>query len=171
MLMAAVLALAGCQHAVKPTPPPPPAPKPNVSYEAVKSPQGVSHYKVKTGHQMVGAAFVHHVVPVYPKALVPQQLPPTSVTATLVANAQGTVTRVLIPAMATDTPDQQAFDHAVREAVRQWRFSPLHDSLWKTEPDGTSVRVDDGPGKPFSLTYRFHFKLVDGKPVVQSSHG
>lgn len=163
-----------CHQAVKPAPTPaPPAPRPDVSLEVVDPPGAAAprHYRVKPGHQMVGAAFVSRVLPTYPPALVSRQLPPVAVTATLVADGNGRVTRVLIRARPNAPAVPGAFDEAVRRAVMQWRFSPLRDSVWKTGPDGTEVRVDEGPGKPFSLTYRFHFRLVDGKPVVSSGRG
>ena len=44
----------------------------------------------------------------------------------------------------------------------QWTFTPL----WMQKPNGDGSY--DLTAKPFSLWYVFHFKVVDGKPIVET---
>ncbi|NII10869.1 hypothetical protein [Oleiagrimonas sp. C23AA] len=161
--LAAVALISGCEHVAVKTA----SPSGDVSYEAVEPPPGPhARYTLKAGQSALGAKEEKRVIPTYPKALIGRGLAPVSVTATLVVDRQGAVKRVLIDGEETDDATTRAFDAAVRKAGLQWHFTPLRVGTWKTEPDGSRWFVGNKAAKPFSLRYRFHFKLVDGKPVV-----
>lgn len=161
--LAAVVLISGCEHAAVKTA----SPSGDVSYEAVEPPPGPhARYQLKAGQSALGAKEEKRVIPTYPKALIGRGLAPVSVTATLVVDRQGAVKRVLIEGEDTDDATTRAFDAAVRKAGLQWHFTPLRIGTLEIGPDGTRWFVGNKAAKPFSLRYRFHFKLVNGKPVV-----
>lgn len=48
-------------------------------------------------------------------------------------------------------------------AAMQWKFTPLW--VQKSNGDGTYELT----AKPFSLWYAFRFKIVNGKPIVETA--
>ena len=65
----------------------------------------------------------------------------------------------------SDTAAGQAgdmFEAAVEHAAMQWVFTPM----WLRHPRGDGTY--EVTQKPFSLWYVFDFRMVDGKPVVET---
>jgi hypothetical protein len=77
---------------------------------------------------------------------------------------------VRIEPAGPDAARPAAFDDAVRSAVAQWRYTPLHirtfEDALDAEGNVTDTRAIKDEAKPFSLDYEFNFDLRDGKPVV-----
>jgi len=138
-----------------------PNPQPKTSYEMVV-PKGVLRYTLEPGETAVQPVPDKQVAPVYPPSLVQPGAIPVTITAQLVMDKDGHVQGVY-PVSDTDkTAGLALFEAAVEHAARQWTFTPL----WVQHPkgDGTYLLTS----KPFSLWYVFHFKIVDGKPIVET---
>ncbi|HUD43179.1 MAG TPA: hypothetical protein VMR06_14405 [Dokdonella sp.] len=112
-----------------------------------------------------------NALPVYPADLLAQRLALRIVRVRLIVDAQGRVAevRALDPDAAGD-----AFLDAVRAACARWRFSPLTETRAVEErrrlPDG-DVEIEYLPrtrALPFHLDYRFAFRQVDGRPIVDA---
>jgi hypothetical protein len=166
--MVPLLALAGCAQPTRPTTPAPPPPSGRVSYQAVEK-KSTRHYKTDkdVSWSQPRQSSGNHA-PAYPEPLLAKHLPPVTVTALLVVDPQGHVAEVRFPGQASADADMRIFEHAVRHATSQWTFTPLLRSHWKTQPDGSSLRVGD-QAMPFSQSYAFRFAVRDGKPVVSSA--
>lgn len=108
----------------------------------------------------------HNATPVYPVELLPRNLPPVTIVATLIVGTNGLVKDVRFADTAT-TADAAVFQQSVNTAVTNWTFTPLRIAKWETRPDGSEVRVAS-QAEPFSQAYEFHFKVVDGKGVVSN---
>jgi protein TonB len=121
--------LGGLIDAPPPPPPPPPAPP-------------VTRGPVRVGGQIQQPQLLHRVEPVYPAVAVAAQLKGTVILEALV-DAEGLVTDVKVLRTAG-----RLLDDAAREAVRQWRYSPL---------------VLNGVRERFILTVVLQFNLVDAK--------
>jgi hypothetical protein len=139
-----------------------PNPQPKTSYEMVV-PKGVLHYTVAPGETAVQPIPQKQVAPAYPPSLVHPGAPPVTVVAQLVMDKDGNVQGVY-PVSDTDkTADHALFEGAVEHAAMQWTFTPL----WMEKPNGDGTY--DLSAKPFSLWYVFHFKVVNGKPIVETA--
>jgi hypothetical protein len=139
-----------------------PNPQPKTSYEMVV-PKGVLHYTLAPGETAVQPIPQKQIAPVYPPSLVHPGAPPVTVVAQLVMGENGHVDGVY-PVSDTDrTADRPLFEAAVEHAAMQWTFTPL----WMEKPNGDGTY--DLSAKRFSLWYVFHFKIVNGKPIVETA--
>jgi hypothetical protein len=114
------------------------------------------------------------VLPIYPPAMLERQLPLVAVCVELYVDERGVVyeTHALeqgeaCPALAPAVAE--AFHPAAVDAVRRWRFEPSY--VCERRP-GWSAGNCEGEGRerqavPVSLAYRFVFRQVAGKPVVE----
>lgn len=91
--------------------------------------------------------------PDYPPDLLDRRLPPVTVVVRLVVDGAGAVA----DARVVDDGDAPAFGDAVLAAVRSWTFIPLKRV--------TGSRVEP---LPFTQDYRFTFRQVNGRAVVES---
>ncbi|MGH8125942.1 MAG: energy transducer TonB [Rhodanobacteraceae bacterium] len=140
-----------------------PNPQPTTSYRKMQAPKGVARYTLKHGEVAVQPIPQKQIAPVYPPSLVHPGAAPVTVVMQLVMEKDGRVEGVF-PVSNTDKgPDHGLYEAAIRQAAMQWKFTPL----WMEErsPDGTAVLTR----KPFSLWYSFHFKVVNGKPIVETA--
>lgn len=139
-----------------------PNPQPATSYRQLQAPKGAARYTLKAGETAVQPIPQKTVAPVYPPSLVHPGAAPVTVVAQLVMDEGGRVEGVFPVSNTDQGPDRALFEAAVRQAVVQWTFTPL----WIQQPrsDG-SYRL---MRKPFSLWYSFQFKVVDGKPIVET---
>jgi hypothetical protein len=139
-----------------------PSVQPRTSYEEMAAPAGVLHYTLKPGETAVKPVLDKQISPVYPPTLRRPGAAPVTVVAQLVVDENG---RVKAVRPQPDTAASQAgalFEAAVDRAAMQWVFTPM----WVQHPrgDGTYQVTQ----RPFSLWYVFDFKMVNGKPVVES---
>lgn len=108
--------------------------------------------------------------PVYPAAWLPLRVAPTTVSARLIVDETGAVTDVRL-LDANDSPAQDAFFASVRDACRQWKFTPLIQGILDVEKqaDG-SIAILEAREKalPFHLDYVFRFSQHDGQPAVSA---
>ncbi|HKZ09875.1 MAG TPA: hypothetical protein VJL61_04100 [Rhodanobacteraceae bacterium] len=138
-----------------------PNPQPKTSYEMLV-PKGVLRYTLEPGETAVQPMPDKQVAPVYPPSLVQPDAAPVTVVAQLVMGKDGHVGGVYPVSDTAKAADHALFEAAVEHAARQWTFTPL----WMQKPnsDGTFELT----AKPFSLWYVFHFRIVDGKPIVET---
>lgn len=164
-----LLLLAGCAATQPmPAPPNPPAKKAHVAYRAVAD-KHLKHYRIDPSQSTISPEpRADNPAPIYPADLVRAGLPPVTVTALLIVDAQGRVKAVRIAPRAPAGATQRRFDAAVRKATLQWRFAPLRIADWVTDAQGNERRVSADP-KPFSQTYRFQFEVKDGQPQVSGA--
>lgn len=91
--------------------------------------------------------------PEYPPALLAQKLPPATVVVRLIVDGAGKVADARIIENAGGAP---AFGEAVLAAVRGWSFHPLKRVTGRVvEP------------LPFTQDYRFVFRQLNGRAVVE----
>jgi len=139
-----------------------PNPQPKTSYEMLV-PKGVSRYTLEPGETAVQPMPAKQVAPVYPPSLVHPGAAPVTVVAQLVMDKDGYVQGVY-PVSDTDKAVNHAlFEAAVEHAAKQWTLTPL----WVQHPNGDGTYLLTS--KPFSLWYVFHFKVVNGKPIVETT--
>jgi hypothetical protein len=139
-----------------------PNPQPKTSYEMLV-PKGVLRYTLAPGETAVQPIPDKQVAPAYPASLVHPGAPPVIVVAQLVMDKDGKVQGVY-PVSDTDkTADHAVFEAAVEHAAMQWTFTPL----WIQKPNGDGTY--ELTANPFSLWYVFHFRIVDGKPIVETA--
>lgn len=157
LLVSCVTILAACSPriALKPTP------QPKTSYEMVV-PKGVLRYTLEPGETAVQPVPDKQVAPVYPPSLVRTGAAPVTVVAQLVMDRDGHVQGVYPVSDTATVPDRAMFEAAVEHAAMQWTFTPL----WMEKPNGDGTY--QLTAKPFSLWYVFHFKVVNGKPIVET---
>ena len=86
-----------------------------------------------------------------------------TVVAQLVMDKDGHVQGVYPVSDTDEAADHALFEAAVEHAAMQWTFTPL----WMQKPNGDGTH--ELTAKPFSLWYVFHFKIVDGKPIVETA--
>lgn len=140
-----------------------PNPQPKTSYEML-IPNAALRYSLAPGETAVQPQPGKQIAPVYPPSLVHPGAAPVAVVAQLVMDKDGHVQGVY-PVSDTDAPkdpDHALFEAAVEHAAMQWMFTPL----WMRKPNGDGTY--DLTAKPFSLWYVFHFKIVNGKPIVET---
>lgn len=141
-----------------------PNPQPKTSYEMLV-PKGVLRYTLEPGETAVQPVPEKQVAPIYPVSLVRAGAAPVTVVAQLVMDKNGRVEGVYPVSDTATAPDRALFEAAVKNAATQWTFSPLR--FQHMLPEGSPypyVMVS----KPFSLWYVFHFKVVNGKPLVET---
>jgi hypothetical protein len=138
-----------------------PNPLPKTSYDMVV-PKGVLHYTLEPGETAVQPMPDKQVAPVYPPSLVQPGAAPVTITAQLVMDKDGQVQGVYPVSDTAINADRGLFEAAVQRAAGQWTFTPL----WVQHPNGDGTYLLTS--KPFSLWYVFHFKVVDGKPIVET---
>lgn len=138
-----------------------PNPQPKTSYEMVV-PKGVLRYTLEPGETAVQPMPEKQVPPVYPVSLVHPGAPSVTVVAQLVMDKDGHVRAVYPVSDSALHPDRALFEAAVEHAAKQWMFTPL----WMRKPHGDGSY--ELTARPFSLWYVFHFKVVDGKPIVET---
>jgi hypothetical protein len=138
-----------------------PNPQPKISYEMVV-PKGVLRYTLEPGETAVQPMPDKQVAPVYPPSLVRPDAVPVTVTAQLVMDKDGRVQGMYPVSDTAMSANRGLFEAAVERATKQWTFTPL----WVQHPNGDGTY--QLTSKPFSLWYVFHFKVVDGKPIVET---
>lgn len=135
-----------------------------VSYQAVAE-ESRYRYRLRNSESVIGPSMTRgNVAPVYPPAMASAGQPPVVIDALLIVGADGEVHEVRIPASSAKGR-RSPFARSVAIATLEWRFTPLRIAVWKEQPGGGTRRVGTR-SKPFSQRYRFHFRIVDGKPQV-----
>jgi hypothetical protein len=138
-----------------------PNPQPKTSYEML-IPGTALRYSLAPGETAVQPQPDKQIAPVYPASLVRPGAAPVTVVAQLVMDKHGHVEGAY-PVSDTATAAYRAsFEAAIEHAVKQWTFTPL----WMQKPNGDGTY--DLTAKPFSLWYVFHFKVMNGKPTVET---
>jgi hypothetical protein len=138
-----------------------PNPQPKTSYEMLV-PKGVLRYTLAPGETAVQPIPDKQVAPAYPASLVRPGAAPVIVVAQLVMDKDGKVQGVYPVSDTEKTADHALFEAAVEHAAMQWTFTPL----WMQKPNGDGTY--ELTAKPFSLWYVFHFRIVNGKPIVET---
>jgi hypothetical protein len=138
-----------------------PNPQPKTSYEML-IPKTALRYTLAPGETAVQPQPDKQVEPVYPPSLVHPGAPPVTLVAQLVMDKDGHVQGVYPVSDTASAADRAPFETAVEHAAMQWTFTPL----WMQKPNGDGTYKLTA--KPFSLWYVFHFKVVDGKPIVET---
>lgn len=153
----AVIALAACspRTVLKPNP------LPKTSYEMLV-PDAALRYTLAPGETAVQPVPDKQVAPIYPPSRLRPNAAPVTVTAQLVVGKDGHVQGVYPVADTASGANRPSFESAVEQAAMQWTFTPL----WMQTPNGDGTF--ELTARPFSLWYVFHFKVVDGKPVVET---
>lgn len=128
-----------------------------VSAEIVDRPDA-SRYQVVAGSTYFNPLPIReNARPAYPAVLLERRLPPVTVVARIVVSDSGAVERADV---VESTSDEQAFGDAVLSAVAGWTFIPLKRI--------TGDRVER---LPFTQDYRFTFRQVNGRAVVEFGDG
>lgn len=158
MLISCIAAIQACstQTVLKPNP------QPKTSYEMVV-PKGASRYSLEPGEMAVQPIPDKQTAPVYPPTLVHPGAAPVTVVAQLVMDQDGNVQGVYPASDSAGAANRALFEAAVEHAAIRWKFTPL----WMEKPNGDGTY--DLRAKPFSLWYVFHFKVVDGKSIVETA--
>ena len=161
LLIIGLVSLLGWLQACSPRTVLKPNPQPKTSYEMLM-PKGVLRYTLEPGETAVQPMPDKQVAPVYPPSLVHPGAAPVTVMAQLVMDEDGRVQGVYPVSDTAADADRDLFEGAVERAAMQWTFTPL----WMQKPNGDGTY--ELTAKPFSLWYVFHFKVVDGKPIVET---
>lgn len=142
-----------------------PNPQPKTSYEMMH-PMGAPQYAYPGHEQVVYPKPEKLVAPIYPPGLVRPGAAAVTVMAQLVMDEEGRVIGVYPSSGTKRDPSRALFEAAVRKAAMQWSFSPLRyvHVCFGNCPDGPYQVI----AKPFSLWYLFEFRVVDGKPIVET---
>lgn len=155
-----MVAVAGVLSACSPQTVLQPNPQPKTSYEMLV-PDTALRYSLAPGETAVQPRPGKQVDPAYPPSLVHPNAAPVTVVAQLVMGEDGHVQGVYPVSDSDKNADHALFEAAVAQAAKQWTFTPL----WMRKPNGDGTYALTA--KPFSLWYMFHFKVVDGKPIVE----
>lgn len=139
-----------------------PNPQPKTSYQMLV-PKGVLRYTLERGETAVQPMPDRQTAPVYPPSLVHPDAAPVTVVAQLVMDKDGHVQGVYPVSDTARVTDHALFEAAVEQATKQWTFTPL----WVQHPNGDGTYLLTT--KPFSLWYAFHFKVENGKPIVETA--
>jgi outer membrane biosynthesis protein TonB len=110
-------------------------------------PPGRVRYQLALGEVAVQPVVQANPAPSYPPELIAQALPPMEFTTQVIVNTQGTVDDVRVADAAGDPAARIAA--AIRQSMRQWRFSPLTITHWAADAAGNQHQVDS-ENKPFS---------------------
>lgn len=155
LFIAGVISACSTRTALKPNP------QPKTSYEML-IPKTALRYSLAPGETAVQPQPDKQIAPVYPPSLVRPGAAPVTVAAQLVMDKDGHVEGVYPVSDTAATADRASFETAVKHAAMQWTFTPL----WMQKPNGDGTYAPTA--KPFSLWYVFHFKVVNGKPIVET---
>lgn len=110
--------------------------------------------------------------PGYPQSLLASNLPPRTVCLSVGIDEKGAVTVVArAPASAFCAMDAEPeFLAASETAARTWKFDPALRCVFRNVQDKERAHASCDGGKSIpqavTLTYRFRFEQVDGKPQV-----
>lgn len=155
VLLAGLLSACSTRTVLKPNP------QPTTSYEMLV-PKTALRYTLEKGETAVKPLPEKLSAPVYPPSLVHPGAAPVTVVSQLTIDEGGHVYGVYPVSNTDQGPSGALFEAAVEQAARQWRFTPLW--IERQNPDGTATLT----ARPFSLWYVFHFKVIDGRPVVET---
>lgn len=151
-----LMAITACSKPLqRPATPPEPASRTHGQVEHVVQavPENQRYARLPGVTFKQAAARCDNAKPAYPAALLVQRLEPVSVSALLIVDVEGNVADVR-PLYSEGVPD--AFTQATVDAMKAWCFTPLERIV-----DGKAERL------PYSDTYTFEFRQIDGKPVVE----
>ena len=126
-----------------------------VSAEIVDRPETSRYQPVPGSTYSSPLPIRENAKPDYPPGLLVQRLPEAAVVVRIIVSGAGVVERAEV---IENTSEQQAFGDAVLSAVRTWTFRPLR-----------RVTGDKIEPLPFTQDYRFTFKQVNGRAVVESA--
>ncbi|HET6805727.1 MAG TPA: hypothetical protein VFH59_09835 [Frateuria sp.] len=163
-LLAAATLLAGCAHAARK-----PATEPGVGgagTDRIAVSTGMAHYQLAMGQVATGATLEAHQPPAYPEAMLTSCPSRVDMPARVIVDARGHVDEVRMNPPEAQSP----FADAVRDAVRDWRYTPLTVTYWAADADGNSHPVDS-EAKPFGLDYVFTFRCEHGRTSVSAGPG
>lgn len=125
-----------------------------VSAEIVDAADEQARYQPMPGSSYLSPLPIRgNAKPDYPPDLLDRRLPPVTVVVRLIVDGAGAVA----DARVIENEDAPAFADAVLAAVRGWTFLPLKRV--------TGRRVEP---LPFTQDYRFTFRQVNGRAVVDS---
>ena len=161
LLSSALISLLGSLYACNTRTVLKPNPQPKTSYEMLV-PQTALRYSLAPGETAVQPQPDKQAAPVYPQSLLHPGAAPVTVVAQLVMDGDGHVQGVYPVSDTATGEDRALFEAAVEHAAMQWTFTPL----WMQKPNGDGTY--ELTAKPFCLWYVFHFKVVDGKPIVET---
>jgi TonB family protein len=126
-----------------------------VSAEIVDAPEGNARYQPMPGSSYLSPLPMReNAKPEYPPALLDRRLPPAMLVVRLIVDGAGKVADARIIENASA---EAAFAEAVLAAVRGWTFFPLKRV--------TGRQVEP---LPFTQDYRFTFRQVNGRAVVEA---
>ncbi len=126
----------------------------SVKAEIVAAPEG-SRYEVIPGVDYISPEpAAQNAMPEYPPELLAKNLDPIEVIARVVVNETGSVQ---IATLVGSTSQETAFSDGALAAVRTWTFVPLQ-----------RVEGLNAEAIPFTQDYRFTFKQVNGRAIVES---
>lgn len=126
-----------------------------VSAEIVDAPEGNARYQPMPGSSYLSPLPMReNAKPAYPPALLDRRLPPAMLVVRLIVDGAGKVADARIIENASA---EAAFAEAVLAAVRGWTFFPLKRV--------TGRQVEP---LPFTQDYRFTFRQVNGRAVVEA---
>lgn len=125
-----------------------------VDAELVAVPEG-SRYRITPGVTFANPEpEILNALPEYPAHLLSRRLDSIEVITRLIVNAEGLAESATV---THNSSQEQAFADATLTAVKTWRFKPLKR---------TSNQVTEA--LPFTQEYRFIFRQLDGRAIVQS---
>lgn len=158
-IAAAAILFAGCATKSSPKPPAPPVERRTgeVSESIVES-DAASRYVIEPGQTYESPVVLgEYSLPEYPADRLADRLPPIEIVVRVVVGSEGLVERVDPLGETNDTT--RAFYDATKDALMRWEFSPF-----RIKDKATSIVRD----LPFHQDYRFVFRQIDGKPVVET---
>ena len=126
-----------------------------VSAEIVDVADGDARYQPMPGSSYLSPLPMReNAKPEYPSALLDRRLPPATLVVRLIVDGAGKVADARI---VENGSGEAAFAEAVLVAVRDWTFFPLKRV--------TGRQVEP---LPFTQDYRFTFRQINGRAVVES---
>jgi len=126
----------------------------SVKAEVVPAPDG-ARYEVTPGIGYISPEPAsQNALPQYPPELLAKNLDPIEVIARVVVNALGSVETVTL---VRSTSQEPAFSDRVLATVNTWTFTPLQ------RVEGLNAQPI-----PFTQEYRFTFKQINGRAIVES---
>lgn len=144
-----------------------PTANPATSWQQI-TPPDAPHYNLQPGQSasLPAPQIGRFAPPLYPPTLAHPGMPPVTVKAQLVFDANGKVSGVYVLSNSYAGAGHALFEEAVRAAANDWAFTPL--VFTETHGGGAAPVTLTRKAKPFSLWFAFHFDMVDGKPVVET---
>ncbi|WP_440222609.1 hypothetical protein ACQQ2N_16200 [Dokdonella sp. MW10] len=108
-------------------------------------------------------------MPAYPAELLAQRLPPRTIAARLIFDAQGEVAEVR-PLADDDSLETEAFMRSIRTAADSWHYTTLVERRRVTGAGSAfaamEVEIVETP-MPFRLDFAFTFTQSDGRGTVE----